>query len=218
MPKGPTAYKPRSQFSRAAKIDDAAIIQLVYGFCQGMSLEQAAILTGLSRKSVRAYYQALRERLTKPKFNRWHSANALLLDVPDGEQTALVKAAFFDLMAACHDNAKCFENYSAGKRKSRQCRACPLTGKYANDSALLEAYEMIDAMRSFYRQLGMRKERGFDPVQLFRLRFIHTVTVTTALQNSKSRVDGLADPQDKGFLSVSTLLDVMLEELAEQPL
>lgn len=175
-------------------------------------------LTGLSRTSVRVYYQALRERLTKPKFNRWHSAHALLLDVPDTEQTALVKATFFDLMAACHDNVKCFENYAAGKRKSRQCRACPLTGKFTDDAALSEAHDMIDAIRRFYRHLGMRKERGFDPVGLFRLHFVHTITVTTALQNSKRRADGLANPLDKGFLSVGTLLDVMLEELVEQPL
>jgi len=215
---GDTGYKGQSQFSRAAKIDDSVIIQLAYAFGQGFPLPQAMALTGLSRKTIRHYYQAMRARLMQPKFNRWHGVLALLPTITDPQTTLLVKSTFFDLMAECYASHKCFENYQSGKRKTRQCRACPLNGKFKNALTLAEAYTVIDEVRGFYKNIGIRREADHDPVSLFRMRLMHTSTVIIVQQNSKRLENGLLDPQDQTFLSLGMLLDIMLEDLADNPL
>lgn len=65
-----------------------------------------------------------------------------------------------------------------------------------------EALDLIDRVRAFYARLGIRGEKGPDPVTLFRLRLIHTVTVATALGESLTPAGALVRPEKPSFLSV----------------
>jgi hypothetical protein len=42
--------------------------------------------------------------------------------------------------------------------------------------------------------------------------------IATALAASRRRPDDLADPNERGFLSAGTLLDMLLADLSEQPI
>lgn len=211
-------YRAQSQFSRSAKVDDSALIQLAYAFCHGLSLERAVALSGVTAKTARAHYLAFRARLPKSKFVRWHASNQLLPSVSDPEQQVLIKTAFHDVLAQCYFNAKCYENFRYGARQDRLCRICPLSGRFTASEQVDAALSLLDTIRAFYRVSGIRREPRAEPLSLFRLHLIHTVTVMTVRDNSKTKEDGLLDPLDKTFLSLGTLLDMLLEDLAEDPL
>ena len=87
-----------NQFRRAAKFDEVTLIRLAFCFCQGVSVAAAAGSVGMSPKSVRALYLDFRQRLTKPKFNRWHAAYQRLPWVASIDQELLVQATFFDVL------------------------------------------------------------------------------------------------------------------------
>ncbi len=207
-----------SQFSHSAKLGDEQILRLVYVFCHGLSVAQAARMAGVTPKTARAYYIALRARLTKARFNRWHGVNAMLVNISPEITAELIKPAFFECLAECHANEKCQQNFRLGYRAERLCKACPLRGKFPSEESLHSALSPIDMVRDFYRRLGIRREKDRDRVSLFRERLIHCLSVSTALANSKSRSDGLKDPTERDYLSLGTLLDDLMEDLAEEPL
>ena len=207
------AYRSKSQFSRNPKIDDVTIIRLVHAFCHGLSIRAAANAGGVSLKTARKYYIELRERLRKPQFRKWHRINITLPNLPSPEADWIVKATFFDVLGECYANKTCYRNFKAGNRKNRICRRCPVPAKFTEGSRAMEAVDLIDAVRRFYETMGIRSEAGRDQVSLFRIRLIHTLTITTAKENSTALDDGLMDPLQKTFLSFGTLLDTMLEEL-----
>lgn len=218
MEKSAASAITANQFSRSAKIDESQIIRLVYYFCNGLPVAAAARGAAVTVKTAREHYIALRGRLTDPKFGRWHGAHVQATNLDPEIMAELVKPAFFDVLAQCHANEKCAQNYRLGYRKQRLCRVCPLDGKFTSGERLAEALMLIDTVRAFYETLGIRGEKARDPVSLFRERMIHTVTIATALANSKTRGDGLKNPVQKDFLSLGTLLDMLLEDLAARPL
>ncbi|SFF97131.1 hypothetical protein SAMN05518801_104254 [Novosphingobium sp. CF614] len=207
-----------NQFSRDSKISEAQTIRLAYAFCAGLPVSAAAGLAGVSAKSARVHYLAFRKRIAMRAFNRWHG-NASMLVSHDIEITeVLLRPAFFDLLAECHDNAKCAQNYRLGYRKVRECRSCPLIGKFSDLALVGDVYTLIDAVHGFYRRIGIKSEADRDPVSLFRERLAHTVAIAAAARHSRKQASGLPDPLDKDYLSVGTLLDKLLENLAGDPL
>ena len=71
---------------RSGGANEATLIRLVYCFCQGISIAVTARNTGLSQKTVRKHYLALRALLLRPAFNRWHGTNTRLLTLETPEQ------------------------------------------------------------------------------------------------------------------------------------
>lgn len=199
--------------SSSLRPEDAAFVQLVYCFCQGIGLAVAVRTTGLSQKTVRKHYLALRALLVRPAFNRWHGTSIRLLKLDDPEHELMVRLTFFGRMAECAQNAHCARNYRLGNRKARQCRACPLKRLFPEDR-LADAYLMIDTVHAFYETLGIRGEKEMNPVLLFRERLIHTTVVGTVHNHSRKLPNGFFDPADTGFLSGGRLMDALLEAVS----
>lgn len=195
----------------AQKANEIAFMRLVYCFCQGISLAVAARNTGLSQKTVRKHYLALRALLVRPAFNRWHGTNLRLLRLSKPEQQAMVRLVFFDRLAACAQNAHCARNHRLGNRKARQCRACPLKGQLSPER-IADAHLMIDTVHAFYETLGIRGEKRMNPVLLFRERLIHTTVIGTVHTHSRKLPNGFFDPADTGFLSGARLMDALMAE------
>tara|TARA_R110002096_G_scaffold29473_1_gene88634 strand:- start:330 stop:971 length:642 start_codon:yes stop_codon:yes gene_type:complete len=207
-----TATAPTA-FRKYAKLQTQDYVRLTHGFCHGLSLDVVAASTGISKKTVRAFYLDLRAKLDAPKYSRWHNMNMVLPDFEDIEQEILIKSTFFDLLAECHFHKSCFRNYELGNRKTRICSKCPLAHKFTDQKTFELAIATSDEVRAFYRTLKIRGEKATDPVRLFRLRLIHTTTINTVRQNSKQSDNGLFDPLETTFLSFGTLLNLMLDEV-----
>ncbi|SDG51006.1 hypothetical protein [Thalassobaculum litoreum] len=209
---------PESQFSRASKIDDQALIRLVFAFAQGLSIPAAARTAEVTEKTARQHYIALRDRLLKPKFNQWHGLHRTLPDVAATEEELVLKSQFLTVLAACYGNATCYRNYTAGNRKSRLCSSCPIGAVWVDQERIEEALSLVDVVHAFYKLLHIRGEKRTEPTVLFMKRLVHTVSVTTARANSKALPGGMFLPTDQTPLSVGVLLDTLLTELAENPL
>ncbi len=123
-------------------------MRLVYCFCQGIGIAIAARSTGLSTKTVRSVYLALRQRLLKPAFDRWHGTNRMMLRLLGPEYEVMVRAGYFDLLARCAGNENCARNFRLGNRKERRCRRCPLAAVWQDD-LLAEVYTVIDTVHLF---------------------------------------------------------------------
>ncbi len=216
--KNPSTAPRRNQFRRGAKLDETTLIRVAFSFCHGLSIAVTAKATGLSEKTVRSLFLDLRRRLTRPRFNRWHNAYLRLAGLPSVEQEALVRTSFVDTLADCAFNETCRRNYRLGNRKRRLCRACPLPGRFSSAEKVDEALNTIDAVHDFYERIGIRGEKATDPLVLFRLRLLHTTTVATALASTRHSAGQLASPTDRTFLSVGTLLTMLLDDLAEEPI
>jgi len=194
-----------------SKIDLQTLIRCAYNFAAGLPLDECARLTGLPRKTVREITLEFRECLLKPEFNAWHQSNRMLVHLPDSEQEALVRASFFDVMAECYGHATCYRNFKLGNRKNRQCRTCPLAGKFTDEARVKEALEAIDAVHAFYAVLGLRGEKDLDPVSLFRRRLIHTVTIMTARENTKGLASISHHSTDQGSNCIVCLAKQLLK-------
>ena len=209
---------PESQFSRASKIDDQALIRLVFAFAQGLPVPAAAHSAGVTEKTARQHYIALRDRLLKPKFNQWHGLHRTLPNVSATEEELVLKSQFLATLAVCYGNTTCYRNYSAGNRKSRLCRLCPIGAVWSEQERIDEALNLVDGVHAFYKRLHIRGEKRTEPTVLFMKRLVHTVTVTTARASSKTLPGGTFLLTDQTPLSVGNLLDTLLSELAESPL
>lgn len=207
----------RNQFRKGAKYSEATVIRLVYCFCQGVGLAAAARMTGLSQKTVRGVYLALRGRLCKPAFNRWHGTGRTLIAQPSRLQEMLIRAEYFLVLAHCAENATCARNYRLGNRKARRCRDCPLPGWFP-ERDWEDVFRLIDGVHAFYAHLGLRGEKSRHPGALFRERMIHTTVIGTVRASSRIGANGLFDPLERSFLCGGTLMDMLLTDLAEDPL
>ena len=209
--------RSKNQFSKSAKVDEVTMIRLVYNFCQGVSVNATAKSNELTAKTVRGVYIALRSRLLHPDFNRWHGSEARFVNLPNPADEFAWRTLFLDKLATCAANTTCARNYRLGNRKARQCRACPLADA-GSDRQRHNAYTVIDHVRDFYKRLGIRGEKDIAPTLLFRERLIHTTTVGTVQSNSRKLTNGMFDPNEREFLSGGTLLDMLLSNLADDPL
>ncbi len=208
--------EPQKSFLAAhPRIDDATMAQVAYYFCHGASVDAVAKTVGVSRKTVRDLYIALRAKLTAPRFSRWHRANRALLNVASEEADLLIRATFFDVLAECGLNVTCQRNFDAGNRKTRLCRNCPLPGKFTAVDHVAEVLALIDAVRAFYHRVGIHGETDKDLVSLYRQRLVHTVVVTTAIAHGRRLKSGLLDPRHRTELSFGTLLLMLQEILTE---
>ncbi|BBK29660.1 hypothetical protein EDC65_0055 [Stella humosa] len=217
MAKRTAAAGRANQFRAGAKFDEMTLMRLVYCFCQGLGVQLAARSTGLTAKTVRGVYIALRKRLLKPAFNRWHGTNRAVIRTPMPEFEPLLRAVYFDRLGRCAGNETCARNYRLGNRKRRECRSCPLVDALPPEGRA-EAYVVIDAVHAFYEAIGIRGEKDIGPIMLFRERLIHRTVVGTVQNHSRKRENGLFDPNEREFLSGGTLLDLLLRDLAEDPL
>jgi hypothetical protein len=204
-------YKP------SAKFDEATLAQLVYCFCQGIGIGVAARSTGLSMKTVRGVYLALRKRLLKPAFNRWHGAYRRFLSLPHPEQEDALRAVYLATLAECAGDRHCARNWRLGNRERRECRECPLA-RFSSQERRAEAYTIIDTVHDFYERLGIRGEKGEEPLTLFRERLIHTTTVATLQNHSRKLPSGFFDPEERLFLCGGSLLAALLADLEAEPL
>lgn len=212
-----TAPHRRNRLRARAKYDEATLVRLVYFFCNGVPVAIAARNTGLSAKTVRGVYLALRKRLLEPAFNRWHGTNVKPLTLPGPEYEVMLRAAYFDALTQCAGNETCARNYRLGNRKQRQCRTCPLATVFS-DKRRADAYRLIDTVHDFYERLGIRGEKDKPPVMLFRERIIHTSVVGTVHANSRKLANGFFDPNERAFLSGGMLLDSLLTDLSGAPM
>jgi len=212
-----SGYAPRNPLRKFAKTDLPTMVRGVDLFAHGVSLETASKALKLSRKSARGLYIELRDRLAEPVFARWHRANVLLPAIASPEQNILLKSAFMDILAECHSNLICYRNYRAGRRASPLCRNCPLHGKFTGQAIATEAAQAMHQLRGFYHRIGIHAETGRDPVALFRLRFIHLVSIATVVQNSRRLSASRLDPNEKTFLSFGTFREVMIAHFIDRP-
>ncbi len=207
-------YVPVSVFRKHPKLDDPTLIRLAYGFCQGISLDAMAAAYSVSRKTVRDVYLDFRARLKKAAFARWHRQNRILVHVVDPEADMLIRTAFVDVLNECAGNENCYKVFKRGNRAKRVCRACPLLGKFSSPEIIQEAVDMLDTIRNFYGQLGIR-ERNVDRTANFRERLIHTSVIAAVRENSKRLPNGMLDPADDEFLAIGQLMLVLMDDLIE---
>lgn len=165
------------------------------GFCQNASVPHVAQQTGLSDKSVRDLYLAIRALLTDPRYRKWHGFDRLsVYAFKDLEQ---IEAEIWRCFADCYFDDECFRNYRYGKRSERQCRNCPARRSEILQSALTP--ELVDTMlnlvetvRAFYQVLiGLSRERGGNRTENFRIRAYHAIIVLSARMESSHVENGI---------------------------
>lgn len=210
--------EPRNALRKHAKAEAATLAKLVRCFCQGLSVGGAAKACGLTEKSVRGYYIALRHRLLKQQFNKWHHGWAALVRVKDETTQETTREAYFATLAGCYFASTCQRNHAAGNRKQRLCRKCPMPDRFSAPERVEEALGLIDTVRYFYDRIGIGVEHGWEPAPLFRERLIHTAVIASVGENTARDAAGRLDPNDKSFLSFRTLFDTLLGDLLEEPL
>ena len=157
---------------RHGKTDLATSVMVIRCFAYGLSVKLTAQKTGLTQKSVRAHFLELRTRLGNPQFAKWHGANTKFLRAPSDNVEDAIRAGYFDQMARCYFNTVCYRNYADGKRRKRLCRKCPLRDRFQSDETLIEALAFIDAIRAFYKHIGIGSETG-EKAAIFKARAIH---------------------------------------------
>lgn len=210
-------YAPRHALRLHSKVDDPSLVIVVRGFCLGLSVATTARQSGVGEKTTRGLYQSLRARLTKPAFNKWHHGGNRLVRVSSTEIEDAVRDAFFDTLSQCHGNRTCRRNWTAGNRKTRLCRACPIPDRLRDEANVPLALETVDTVHAFYDRLGIKGERGVDRVTLFKLRLLHTATIITMSEGTPWK-SGRMDLAYRDFTSFRTLFETMIAELLENPL
>ena len=218
MPEQRTGYRQRNVLRKHAKVEVKTLVVLIHCFGQGLGVPAAALETRLSEKTVRAYFIAFRDRLTKTAFNRWHSGWAALVTVKDEDIQEAARDAYFDTLSQCYFNRTCWRNYSAGNRRSRLCRACLLPERFTSPDKVAEALDAIDAVRAFDTHTGIGAEHGIDRATLFKRRMLHAAVIGTVARNTRKGPAGNLSIQDKGFLSFRALVETLLEDLFADPL
>jgi len=190
-------------------------MRLAYGFACGFPVKPVAAGFGVSQKTVRAFYLDCRAHLSATDFRRWHRLSLINPVLPDDALTqALPKIVFFEVMAACHDNETCHRNYRLGNRKSRFCRACPIKEKFTQRLREVDAIRVIDAVQTFYRHLGLRRETGVDPVANLRQRLLHLSVITAIRAHSTQCADGSPNPADMSYEGLGSFLILLIDRLA----
>ena len=208
--------QPVNRLRRSAKLSEAQLMRIVYGFAAGISIKALATANGISQKSVRQVYMELRPMLLRPRFGRWHNLRLSFTNVSDPQAEALIKTALIDELALCFFNRTCFRNFSLGNRRQRICRACPLTSKFTEPEIVRDAIALLDQVRAFYERLGIRAQARGDHLTTLREMIAHTAAAATIRDASKSLPTGLPDPFDTGDLAMGDLLSRMMDELTSQ--
>lgn len=207
-------YTPVSVFRSHPKTDDHTEIQLVYYFCNGISIKAVAETLSLSRKTVRAHYLDFRARLRKPKFLRWHGVYTAMVAVSDPEQERKLKGGLIEALSICYFSG-CYGNFASGQRRRRVCRSCPLPHAFTTTENTSDAIDIIDQVSAFYRRLGIREDAAPNKLGMFYSRLIHASVIACVRENSKRLPNGLLDPADREFQAIGTLLALLMDDLAD---
>lgn len=190
---------------------------LLYGFCLGLPLKEAASIARVSPKVARAVYIAIRDELSGPQFMIWHQMRTASLY--DGPPIDLHLTTLAEPIAACYFARFCQRNYALRNRQSRLCRKCPIPAALRADldeedrdhaDRLAETIiREADGARAFYTILGIR-EKPF--ASLPHLQIMHYRTVSTALEATRKR-DGDIDLEAEKPLSPRILYRRMVDHL-----
>lgn len=190
---------------------------LLYGFCIGLPVKEAAAIARVSPRIARAVYIAVRDELSGPQFTIWHQMRTASLY--DATPIDLHISILAEPIAACYFARFCQRNYALGNRQSRLCRKCPIpVALRANldeedrDHARGLAEVIVreaDSARAFYAALGIR-EKPFASLPY--LQIMHYRTVTTALDAVRKR-DGTIDLEAETPLSSRNLYRRLVDHL-----
>lgn len=188
----PDFYRSAHPIRPRSKISWDKIPGVCLGFCQSASIPLVAKRTGLSDKTVRELYKAIRALLLDPRYRKWHGFDRL--PAYEFKDVARIEAEIWRCFAECYSNDECFRNFRYGKRRERQCRSCP-----ARHSKILHEIltpqmsesmlQLIETTRAYYQVLiGLSHEKDIDRTESFRLRAYHT-TILLAARMASSRIE-----------------------------
>lgn len=212
-----------AMFRRGAKVSFVQMLSLIVGFASGASIGETAATTGLHRDTVRDIFGALRDRLEKPRFRKWVQsayASPHLNDEDDSAQMDEAREALFH----CHENAGCQKRFSAGRRKARVCRTCPLSAYVQSHDAEPEYTEalvdLVDSIRRLYQLFGWKESvnSGADKRAIFEKRFRHFEVYSTAVGHTRFDDHGKVISDEDDFLSIPHLAKELTDDLKEEPL
>lgn len=212
-----------SLFRHGAKISYLQMVHLIVGFAHGTSIKVCSAHAKAHRDTVRESYEVFRERLAAPRFKPWLQSGYAAPDLSAEEDAVIMeeaKAALF----GCHENTDCLKRFTAGRRKSRLCRACPIKAsveRYEGEEEQAEALvQMVDDIREFYHLLGWKESAAIDTdrQRIFEKRFRHYEVISTAITNSIFDEEGAIISDEEDFLSVHHLAKALSQELKENPI
>ncbi|MEO1043198.1 MAG: hypothetical protein AAFX52_13000 [Pseudomonadota bacterium] len=190
---------------------------MVEGFCLQEPIPDCAKRVGVSTKTVRATYHDLRARLIRPAFARWHPVGELNVDLSvQAAKDRLAKRQYL-LLGRCFDHPTCWNNFVSGKRKTRQCRKCPLLPSFGLEETL-RLLMIADSVRIFYSDMRWGRERGADQAGLMELRVLHNHVLITALHETPLNKDGTFNVESEEPLALGTLLLELIDHLEDHPL
>lgn len=234
-----------SLFREGAKIGYLQMVHIIVGFAHGTSIMACSDLAKTHRDTVRDIYEALRERLLTPRFDKWVQSSYASPE-RNAEDDAAIMIEAKTALFGCHKNTDCFKRYRAGRRKTRVCRACPIrsyaalfdevpreagvgwvggrqpTLGNANggfEKQIEDLVEIVDRMRAFYRQLGWKESNAdTDPRSVFEKRFRHYEVFSTAVGHSKFDDTCKVISTEDDFLSIPHLAKTIFDDLKSDPI
>ncbi|MDJ0685154.1 MAG: hypothetical protein QNJ84_10660 [Alphaproteobacteria bacterium] len=200
-----------------AKLQEAAVLRVIQGFCTAEPVAEISAEAGISAKTCRSIVLALRPRLLESRFDPWRDVGFMraILD-PELEETAM--RVVLGCLADCYGNRNCYTNFQQGRRKSRLCRSCRIPALEMGADYDAAALYHIDLIHGFYAVLGIGGERRVDPVTLFRLRLSHMQIVGEAFEQTRRLDDDAPDFTDPAPRAVHALYDQIIRSLQARPL
>lgn len=200
-----------------AKIDDAQALRIVQGFACAETLPEITAATNASQRTCRSIILALRPRLLRQPFDQWREAG-LMRVIRDLNLESLAEAIVYGCMAKCYFKRDCYKNFRRGRRRTRDCRSCPIKALEMGEDYLAAALQHIDLIETFYFAQGLGVEREIGRLTQFRLRLVHTQVIGEAYEASRKLPDGSPDFADTRQGTARDLYDRLLREIRTAPL
>ncbi len=218
----PEFFRSAKPIRPRSKIGWNKIPGVCLGFCQSVPVPVVARRTGLSVKTVRELYKAIRALLTDPRYRKWHNFD--LLPVYEFRDAERVEAEIWRCFAECYFDEECFRNYRYSKRAERQCRHCPVRHSELLQGVLTpqivaSLLERIETVRAYYQVLiGLSREKSADPTENFRLRMYHVTIVLSARMASSTVENGAIKSSMfvEGPNTLNELYKTILRHIAER--
>lgn len=199
---------------RRSKLSTRELFYIIQCFCSSAPLKWAAQYAGISERTTRGYYLHLREIISGPEFNIWHS---LALLNAASSNTRPIFDQIKEYFPACFFNELCKRNFDLGNRKKRLCRGCPVRQFVPDFPDVLRMVEYFvfhqDKVRNYYRRLGIREKGGPDPLRTMYLQTLHYEVAMTVARNSKKTAAQLIDIDQRSHLSGGLLMYGLVLEL-----
>ena len=214
------APRPRGDrlFRRGGKLDNLQMAAIIRGFCCGTSIADCADRSGVSLKTVRETYRALRTRLLKERFARWHPWRVVHTSDAETEKHMDDRRALLEAMAACEAKARCWSDKASAKRFSSACRQCPIRAVSPDEEFLDTAWQIVASTRFVHREVGWTDRRTGDAAKRFEERMIYANTLIRCQDETPMISEGVWDVSDEGAHTYNALLSLMIQELLDEPL